>query len=117
MKNIKQLRLVVFIVVIVLFFTSCPFVPDDPSVTISGSPIVGGRFTVTSSGRGFSSDHGYEWFLSGFPGGIGGIWIGVGPGYTIMPVDIGSYIFARRFNASRGEFIVSNHIGPILPAD
>jgi len=118
-SKIKLFGITVIVMVIGLFFVSCPFLEDGPSVSISGTPVVGEIFTVTSSGRGFSRDHGYEWFRASSPVGWG-FRIGVGPEFTIGPFDVGNYIFARRFNTStgeRGEFIESNRIGPILPAD
>jgi len=87
------------------------------SVSISGVPRVGEVFTASSSGRGFSDDHGYEWFRSGSPTGWG-TGIGFGPELVITPSLVGAYVFARRFSASAGEggaFRESNRIGPILP--
>ena len=111
-----------------------PVQPDDGgTVTISGTPKVGMKFTATSDTN-FSGN--YDWFYAYSADSFGwstlanGNTLNVASGYiggvsrselTIPPTDsygtslVGQYIRARRHNYMNGNDIWSNTIGPIQP--
>lgn len=119
MKNtIKFFGIFAFLALIMvsMAMVSCDLF-EATSVTISGTPNVGQRFTVSSSGSGFSSGHGFEWQSGSTPNPNNwwGTSIGIGTEITIGPNLVGRYIRARRYNESSREFYYSNIIGPIQP--
>jgi hypothetical protein len=120
-KVIKLFGIIALVAVVMPSFVGCEFFPGEPTVRISvtgaGGAVMGATFRAEADGRGWSGDHGFEWFRSSSPTGWGSR-IGVGPGITIRSpdVNVGDYIYARRFNSrDGGSFIESNRIGPILP--
>jgi len=120
-RLIKLFGIIVLTTVIVFSFAGCDnFMQGEPSVRISitsgGGAVMGATFRAQVDGRGWSGDHGFEWFSSSSPTGWGSR-IGVGPEITINSpsVRVGDYIHARRFNNGSDEWVVSNRIGPILP--